>query len=130
MADTGVVFKLNDVDYSANVVAEGYQVNLKDIYQEWKDGGQVTHRDVVGKKIEGTFQMYFATESSLQSFLTALASAKTLYNTYPVKVKANNDTIDSLTASKNVFLDFEPVRKRNAAWADVYEVFEVTIKEA
>lgn len=130
MADAGVVFKLNDVDYSANVVAEGYQVNLKDIYQEWTDGGQVKHRDVVGKKIQGKFQMYFNTEANLQTFLTALATAKTSSNTYPVKVKANNDTIDSLTASKNVFLDFEPVRKRNAAWADVYEVFEVTIEEA
>ena len=74
--------------------------------------------------------MYFPTESNLQTFLTALATAKTSSNTYPVKVKANNDTIDTLTASKNVFLDFEPVRKRNAAWADVYEVFEVTIEEA
>lgn len=128
MADTAV-FKLNNVDYSSHVVAEAYQVNLKDIYQEWTDGGQVKHRDIVAQKLQGTFQMYFKTESDLQTFLTALASCKTSDNTYPVKMKANNKTVASLQASRNVFLDFEPVRKRDAQWVDVFEVFEVTVEE-
>lgn len=128
MADTAI-FKLNTTDYSSHVVAEEYKVNLKPVYQEWTDGGQVKHRDVVGQKLKGTFQMFFKTQSDLQTFLTALATNKTSDNTYPVQLKANNDTIDSLQASTNVFLDFEPVRKRNAKWADVFDVFEVTVEE-
>lgn len=128
MADTAV-FKLNNVDYSSHVVAEAYQVNRKDIYQEWTDGGQVKHRDIVAQKLQGTFQMFFKTESDLQTFLTALANCKTNDNTYPVKMKANNKTVASLQASRNVFLDFEPVRKRDASWTDVFEVFEVTVEE-
>lgn len=127
MADT--IFKLNDVDYSAHVVAESYTVNLKNIYQEWTDGSQTKHRDVVAQKLQGSFQMYFKTESDLQTFITALASCKTSSNTYPVKLKANNKTVANLQSSRDVFLDFEPTRKRNSSWDDVFEVFEVTVEE-
>lgn len=123
------IFKLNDVDYSANVVAENYSVNYEKIFQEWTDGGQVKHKDVIGRKLKGKFQMYFHTEEDLQTFLTDLAGCETDQNTYPVKLKANNDSINSLSASKNVFIDFLPVRKRNPSWDDVYEIFEVTIEE-
>lgn len=129
MAVNDVIFKLNTTDYSNNVIAEGYQVNLKDIYQEWTDGGQVKHRDVIARKLQGKFQMFFKTETNLQTFLTALAAVKTSSNTYPVQLKANNDTVASLQTSRNVFLDFEPVRKRDAGWDDIFEVFEVTVEE-
>lgn len=129
MADTAI-FKLNTTDYSAHVVAESYAINYEDVYQEWTDGGQVKHRDVIGRKLRGTMQMYFKSQSDLQTFLTALANCKTMASTYPVQLKANNDTVDSLQASKNVFLDYKPVRKRDATWADVFEVFEVTVEEA
>lgn len=128
MADTAI-FKLNTVDYSAHVVAENYNINYEDVYQEWTDGGQVKHRDVIGKKLRGSMQMYFKSQSDLQTFLTALANCKTTASTYPVQLKANNDTVDTLAASRNVFLDFKPVRKRDATWADVFEVFEVTVEE-
>lgn len=128
MADTAI-FKLNTTDYSAHVVAESYAINYEDVYQEWTDGGQIKHRDVIGRKLRGTMQMYFKSQSDLQTFLTALANCKTTASTYPVQLKANNDTVDSLVASKNVFLDFKPVRKRDATWADVFEVFEVTVEE-
>lgn len=128
MADTAI-FKLNTTDYSAHVVAESYAINYEDVYQEWTDGGQVKHRDVIGRKLRGTMQMYFKSQSDLQTFLTALANCKTTASTYPVQLKANNDTVDSLVASKNVFLDFKPVRKKDATWADVFEVFEVTVEE-
>lgn len=128
MADTAI-FKLNTTDYSAHVVAESYAINYEDVYQEWTDGGQVKHRDVIGRKLRGTMQLYFKSQSDIQTFLTALANCKTTASTYPVQLKANNDTVDSLVASKNVFLDFKPVRKRDATWADVFEVFEVTVEE-
>lgn len=128
MADTAI-FKLNTTDYSAHVVAESYAINYEDVYQEWVDGGQVKHRDVIGRKLRGTMQLYFKSQSDIQTFLTALANCKTTASTYPVQLKANNDTVDSLVASKNVFLDFKPVRKRDATWADVFEVFEVTVEE-
>ena len=129
MATTDTIFKLNDVDFSDYVVASEYNVNLKDIYQEWTDGGQVKHRDVVARKLQGTFQMYFETETALQTFITALANCKTTANTYPVKAKANNDTVASLQSSRNVFLDFEPVRKRDQGGVNRFDTFEVTIEE-
>ena len=129
MAAVDIIFKLNDVDFSDHVVAEGYQVNLKDIYQEWTDGGQTKHRDVVAQKLLGKFQMYFETDSDLQSFITALSTCKRSDNTYPVKLKANNNAVASLSSTKYVFLDFEPVRKKYTSTSDFYEVFEVTIEE-
>ncbi len=128
MADTAI-FKLNAVDYSDHVVAESYAINYENVYQEWVDGGQTKHRDVIGRKLKGTMQLYFKTESDLQTFLTALNNCRTSASTYPVRLKANNDTVNSLQASKNMFMDFQPVRKRDATWADVFEVFEVTVEE-
>lgn len=129
MAANDTIFKLNTVDYSSHVVAESYAVNFVDVYDEWTDGGQVKHKDVIRRKLSGTFQMYFKTTDSLQTFLTALANCKTTSNTYPVVLKANNDTVASLQSSKNVFLDFVPVRKRDAKGSDVFDVFEVTVEE-
>ena len=129
MAANDTIFKLNTVDYSSHVVAESYAVNFVDVYDEWTDGGQVKHKDVIRRKLSGTFQMYFKTTDSLQTFLTALANCKTTSTTYPVVLKANNDTVASLQSSKNVFLDFVPVRKRDAKGSDVFDVFEVTVEE-
>lgn len=129
MAANDTIFKLNTVDYSSHVVAESYAVNFVDVYDEWTDGGQIKHKDVIRRKLSGTFQMYFKTTDSLQTFLTALANCKTTSNTYPVVLKANNDTVASLQSSKNVFLDFVPVRKRDAKGSDVFDVFEVTVEE-
>ena len=129
MATTDIIFKLNDVDYSDHVIASEYNVNLKDIFQEWTDGGQVKHRDVVAQKLQGTFQMYFEDETDLQTFITALAACKTSANTYPVKAKANNNTVASLQSSRNVFIDYEPVRKRDQGGTSRFDIFEVTIEE-
>ena len=68
MADTAI-FKLNTTDYSAHVVAESYAINYEDVYQEWTDGGQVKHRDVIGRKLRGTMQMYFKSQSDLQTLV-------------------------------------------------------------
>lgn len=129
MATNDTIFKLNTVDYSEHVVAEEYKVNLKPIYQEWTDGAQVKHRDIVAQKLQGTFKLFFNTAAELQTFVSAMAAAKTSDNTYPVQLKANNNAIASLRASTNVFLDFEPVRKRNGKWEDVFDVIEVTVEE-
>lgn len=129
MAAVDTIFKLNDVDFSDHVVAEGYQVNLKEVYQEWKDGSQKKHKDVVAKKILGKFQMFFETDNELQAFVTALSSCKQLDNTYPVKLKINNNMVASLSDTKYVFIDYEPVRKKYTALSDFYEVFEVMIEE-
>ncbi len=128
MAAVDTIFKLNDVDFSDHVVAEGYQVNFKEVYQEWTDGGQVKHKDVIGRKLSGKFQMYFEGTAGLQAFVTALANCKTIDNTYPVHLKANNYNVATLL-SRNVFIDYEPVRKRLPAMQDAFEVFEVTIEE-
>lgn len=129
MAAVDTIFKLNDVDFSDHVVSEGYQVNLKEVYQEWKDGGQKKHKDVVAKKILGKFQMFFETDNELQAFVTALSSCKQFDNTYPVKLKINNNMVASLSDTKYVFIDYEPVRKKYTASSDFYEVFEVMIEE-
>lgn len=128
MAANDTIFKMNNVDWSAHVVAESYAVNYEPVYDEWTDGAQTKHRDVILQKLRGTFQMYFKTDTELQSFLTAWANCKSAVNTYPVHLKANNANISTLV-SKNVFMDFQPVRKRDPAWNDAFDIFEVTVEE-
>lgn len=123
------IFKIDFKDYSQHVVAENYKINLEDVVQEWTDGGQVLHKDVVRQRVSGSFKMYFPTEASLQEFLSYLASKKTIRNTYPVSLKVNNSDISNMV-NKEVFIDFKPTRKRDARWQDAFEVFDVNIQES
>lgn len=122
-----VIFKVNNIDYSSNVVAKDYKVNYEDVFQEWIDGGQVKHKDIIRRRLVGTFNMYFEDATSLEVFLTALSTSKTTASTYPVMLKANNDSVGILK-STYVFLSLKPVRK-HIGGDDAFDVFEVTIEE-
>lgn len=122
------IFTMADVDWSAHVVAESYAVNYVSIFDEWVDAGQKKHKDVIRRKLQGTFQMYFADGDELQAFLTAWKNCRTADSTYPVSLKANNDDV-AVRTGHHVYMDFAPVRKRNAAFDDTFEIFEVTIEE-
>ena len=122
------IFFLDNNDYSANVVANNYNINLEDVVQEWTDGGQVLHRDVVRQRIQGTFTMFFKEAEDLAEFLDRLKAVKTLRGTYPIKIKVNNDSITEMQ-SINAFVDLKPTRHRDLKWRDAYDPFEVTIQE-
>ena len=122
-----VIFKLNNIDFSGNVVANDYNVNYENVFQEWIDGGQVKHKDIIRRRLVGSFQMYFEDTTSLEVFLTALSTSKTNASTYPVNLKANNEGVGVLR-SAYVFIDLKPVRRRRNN-DDAFDVFEVTIEE-
>lgn len=123
-----VIFKIGTIDYSAHVVAEGYNVNYEPLFKEWTDGAQVKHRNVIGRKIRGKFTMYFEDATVMQSFLDDVKSRMATTNACRVNLKINNsDDIDTLVDTY-VFIDFKPVRK-NLFGSDRYETFEVTIEE-
>ena len=123
-----VIFKLDTTDWSWCVVADSYNVNYENVYNEWIDGGQVKHRDVIRRRLVGTFQMHFPTESDLQDFIFNLNMIEEENHTYLVYLKNNNNDIEYLT-STYVFLDFKPVRRRSPSGEDAFDTFEVSIEE-
>lgn len=123
-----VIFKLGTTDWSWCVVAENYNVNYENVYNEWTDGGQVKHRDVIRRRLQGTFLMYFPTESDLQDFISNLNMIERENHTYLVYLKNNNDDIEDLT-STYMFIDYKPVRRRSPSGEDVFDTIEVTVEE-
>ena len=122
-----VIFKVNNIDFSGNVVAENYNVNFEDIFQEWTDGGYVKHKDIIRRRLVGSFEMFFPDATSLEVFYLALSTSKTTASTYPVNLKANNEGVGVLR-SAYVFIDMKPVRRRRNN-DDAFDIFEVTIEE-
>lgn len=123
-----VIFKLGTTDWSWCVVAENYNVNYENVYNEWTDGGQVKHRDVIRRRLQGTFLMHFPAESDLQDFISNLNMIERENHTYLVYLKNNNDDIEDLT-STYMFIDYKPVRRRSPSGEDVFDTIEVTVEE-
>lgn len=122
------MFKVGNTDYSNHVIAGAYKVNQNDVPVTWTDGNYTEHRDIVRKRVEGSFDMYFKNMTEWDAFLTVLEANKT-DGYYNITVVCNN--VPSATAEKtiNAFVDIEPTRNRNDFWADFMERFTVTIKE-
>lgn len=123
------VFVVDNVDYSKNVVAGTYEVNQIDKYVEWVDGFGGTHRDQRTPKVEGSFDMFFKTQSEYENFLSSLERAKfNAEKAYTITIKRNNIHTENIK-SINAFVDFKPVRDVGIGWRDFFKQFKVEIME-
>lgn len=122
------MFKVGNTDYSNHVIAGAYAVEQKDVAVSWTDANHIEHRDVVRKKIEGSFDVYFKNMAEWDAFLNVLEANKT-DGYYNITVVCNN--LPSATAEKtiNAFVEFAPKRNRNDFWADFMERFTISIEE-
>lgn len=124
-----MILKINNIDFSGNVVADEYDVSSKDIYIEWEDGFFVTHRHIVRTQVTGTFQMYFNTMTDYDNFLSALQTVRT-QGYYPIVIKDNALPSASNEVSINAFIELNPIRYRKLDGSDALKAFAVEIKEA
>ena len=124
------ILKINNVDYSGNVIAGTYSVNTIDKYNEWEDGFGNTHRDQRRNKIEGSFDMFFKTEAQYQQFLADLNGARhSSEKNYTIQLKSNNERTSSLQTIA-AFINFTPKRNVGIGWSDFFEKFTVSVKES
>lgn len=121
------LFKVSTTDFTDNIVIESYEVNRKDVYEEYKDGSGVTHRVIETRKVEGSFEIFFKEMTEYNSFISAVASARTAQNRVPVTVKPNNTNVETTISA---YVDFKPKRTVSGTFQDRMMQFKVTIEEA
>lgn len=122
------LFKIGETDYTRHIVAPTYEVDLKPLYDEWVDANRVTHREVVRKRIEGTFTMKFYNISEYNEFLTTLHDSETLGGYVTCSLYAN--CTRTLYEDVDIFFDLKlPNEEPFISSGGEYEGFEVTVTE-
>lgn len=121
-------FKIGNTDFGGHVIAGTYSVSNDVIYKVWTDGNGHNHRTPKRSKMQGSFDMFFRTMEQYQSFIAAIEASKTAnVNSY---VSATlTDNISNADIESKYYLDFKPVRNRDANWKDYFETFTVTVEE-
>ena len=120
------MFMIDTTDYSHRVVAENYKVSSKPEYELWTDANGREHRSKYRSRVSGTLEMKFLSINEYQDFVTLLESKQAADLTYPLTVY---DNIKEESVEITGFIDYDPTRYRDPAWADMVERLEITIRE-
>jgi len=121
-----IMFMIDETDYSHRVVAENYKISKKPEYELWTDANGKEHRSKYRTRISGTLEMRFLSINEYQDFVTLLEETQGDDLTYPMTVW---DNVGEQETEIVGFIDFDPVRYRDPAWADMIERVELTIRE-
>lgn len=120
------MFMIGETDYSHRVVAENYKISSKPEFELWTDANGKEHRSKYRSRVSGTLEMRFLTINEYQDFVTLLENTQDDDLTYPMTVW---DNIKEQETEIIGFIDYDPVRYRDPAWADMIERVELTIRE-
>lgn len=66
------LFKINEKDFTNNILLPTYKVNKNGVYITWEDSQHKEHKKYVRDKISGDFQMYFDTMDEFEAFTKAV----------------------------------------------------------
>ena len=98
------LLKINNIDFSEQVVQRSYSVQRTDEYDGWFDGNWIERRNVARQRVTGSFTITFSTKQQYDDFLAAIAAVKTTGG-YCSGVVMWIDNANSL-GLLDVFLDF------------------------
>lgn len=126
MANTNIMFKVGNVDFSDKVIGENYQVQNDPQYKSWTDANGREHRSVYRWQVSGTFTMLFESIDLYQSFCTTLAGYMQNDTSYPCTV-FDNKTDSEVTS--DFFITYNASRKIDGMWNDAVGLVKITIKE-
>ena len=120
------MFMTDTTDYSHRVVAENYKISSKPEYELWTDANGREHRSRYRSRVSGTLEMKFLSINEYQDFVTLLENKQASDLTYPITVY---DNVKEQEVEITGFIDYDPIRYRDPAWADMIERLEITIRE-
>ena len=121
------LFKVNNTDFSDNIIEGSYQISKADIYKTYEDANGATHRRFIRTKISGKMQMFFRTLQDFQTFVTTLETNKSA-TTFAIPVSLYDNYGGSLITT-NAFIDFRPTIALDGTMSEYMETIEVTIEE-
>lgn len=123
-----MIFRINNVDYSGNVIAENYTMNEDDLTKNWTNANEVKKAKFVRTKVKGSFQMFFKTVSDYEDFLADMAAAKNASSrAYECGVAINFplNTFKTINAD----LKLTPARALNGTYSEYFKQFTVNVEE-
>ena len=97
-----ILFKINNVDFTARVNQRSYSVQKQPVYTTWTDGDWINHREIARTQISGSFNMTFVTEQQYEDFLAAIAAVQTTGGYCPVQLW---DNTSKALATIDAFID-------------------------
>ena len=124
-----VMFKINNVDYSGNVLADGsYQVNDDDVVKTWTNANEVKRAKYVRTKAKGSFQMFFETLAEYEQFLSDLNAAKNITTRAVECTIAINFPYNNIKTI-NADIELKPSRRVDGSFNDFFNKFTVNVEE-
>lgn len=93
------------LDITSFISVPSYKVNLLDRYEEWTDSNKIVHRDLVAKKIEGTFDLFFSNPEDFYRFMATVKEYKKQNTSIDCTVYCVN-AMEAITCE--MYMDFEP----------------------
>lgn len=120
-----MVFVLNGIDFTANVIPGTYKINTEDDYQSFYDAYHNTHRQTLGQKVRGTFDVFFKTLSDYETFVDKCLE-KDRNGCVSCTLTSNNEATDK---SIICYLTYKPARNLSGVFEDFMDAFQITIEE-
>lgn len=126
MANTNIMFKVGNTDFSNKVIGKDYKVQNEPQYKAWTDANGKEHRSVYRYQMSGTFTMLFETIDLYKQFCTTMASNMQNDTSYQCTV-FDNKSDTSITS--DYFVTYTPSRSIDGMWNDSIGQVKITIKE-
>lgn len=108
-----IFLKIGDINLSAFVNKQKYEINSADVYDVWTDGNGIDHRVITRQRISGTVKIGYRNHEDYQAFVDLLASERDSEGYYTVMAYVNNTNehetfnayIDTVTSAKWDFVN-------------------------
>ena len=122
-----MIFKINGVDYTDNVVNGTYEVNQEERFSEWEDANHRRHSSDYHTKVVGTFDLFFKKTEDYETFIGIVEDGKLSDGRCRVTLSVNNigATFDGFA-----FVKFAPTRATNETIGDFFDQFTLSLEEA
>lgn len=91
-----ILAKIGTTDISEYINESSYVMNSEPVTGEWVDANYTTHRDEYRRKVKGSFNLTFVTQTAYNDFITLLHGA-TAGNVTVITVYVGDDINDLVT---------------------------------
>lgn len=125
-ASTPLFIVNGTMDLTTLIEVPSYQVNLEDVYEEWTDNNQVTHKDTIARKAKGSFSIRFESPDQYQAFMMYLKNNKKQNASYDCSVYLNN-MLEAINTE--MFIDFTAPDVMPFIGVKDYDSIEVTVEQ-
>ena len=121
-----MLVRIGTTDITKHIIAESYDVNEEDVYNEWTDANKVKHRDTIRQKIVGTFTLKFNTDKEYAYFVNLIKTSRTAARLLPMTVYVVN--ADENREVKMIY-SFKPKVARSLTGGKTYRSFDFEVEQ-